>query len=84
MKLAAPYRCDYCANTKGEANHWWMRAIHEPFFALLRWNEETAGNRDRGGNSGIVLYEHICSEQCAVKALSKWMATTPQRPTEAA
>jgi hypothetical protein len=69
MKLTAPYQCDYCAALKGEANHWWLCWIgldsndHE-VFSLQTWDEKKAS----------ALYEHICSEACAVKALSKWMA----------
>lgn len=70
MKLTAPYRCDYCLNTKGEANHWWLRwkgingASRGPQFWLIAWDEAKADTDD---------HEHICSEQCASKALSKWM-----------
>lgn len=64
MKIQCPYRCDYCLNLKGETNHWWMRPVHVEQFNLLRWDSKLA---DANG------YEHICSESCAAKALSKWM-----------
>ncbi len=65
MKVHCPYRCDYCNSDKGETNHWWLRPQDAEKFTLLRWDDVLA---DREG------FEHICSESCASKALSKWMA----------
>jgi hypothetical protein len=65
MKVRCPYKCDYCQNQKGETNHWWLRPRDTEMFTLLAWDEALAGEE---GN------EHICSESCAAKALSKWMA----------
>jgi len=78
MKVHCPYRCDYCNSDKGQTNHWWLRPQDAEQFTLLRWDDMLA---DREG------FEHICSESCASKALSKWMARasaqfaarTPQR-----
>ena len=67
MKVHCPYRCDYCLNLKGETNHWWLRPREIEQFNLLRWDSKLA---DMDG------YEHICSESCAAKALSKWMTQT--------
>lgn len=64
MRVHSPYRCDYCQNLKGETNHWWLRPPDREQFMLLRWDAELA---DAPG------YEHICSESCASRALSKWM-----------
>ncbi len=64
MKVHSPYRCDYCLNLKGETNHWWLRQPDRQHFILLGWDATLA---DAEG------YDHICSESCAVKALSKWM-----------
>jgi hypothetical protein len=64
MKVRYPYKCDYCLNQKGETNHWWLRPHDAELFTLLAWDEERAGEEG---------YEHICSESCAAKALSKWM-----------
>jgi hypothetical protein len=75
MKLSAPYKCDYCSNIKGETNHWWLRDLTLRIFALLAWDH---GQPD-AESDGKPFYEHICSEACAVKALAKWMATTPAR-----
>jgi len=65
MRISCPYKCDYCLNLKGETNHWWLRPRDTDQFTLLAWDGILA---DRDG------YEHICSESCASKALSKWMA----------
>ena len=65
MKVRCPYKCDYCSNQKGETNHWWLRPQDSELFTLLAWDETLASEE---GN------EHICSESCAAKALSKWMA----------
>lgn len=65
MKIACPYSCDYCSQAKQESNKWWLRPQDTDKFTLLRWDDVLA---DRGG------YEHICSESCASKSLSKWLA----------
>ena len=65
MKVQCPYRCDYCLNLKGETNHWWLRPQDAEQFHLVRWVQRLA---DLPG------HEHICSESCASKALSKWLA----------
>lgn len=65
MKVQCPYRCDYCLNLKGQTNHWWLRPQDAQQFRLVGWDQELA---DLEG------YEHICSESCASKALSKWLA----------
>jgi hypothetical protein len=64
VKIQCPYRCDYCQTVKGETNHWWMRPVETEQFTLLRWDNTLANTEG---------YEHICSESCAAKALSKWM-----------
>lgn len=68
MKLPSPYKCDYCDKLKGEANHWWLRwAGLNPAgrFVLQPWDEAKASTED---------HEHICGQECAAKALAKWMA----------
>ena len=67
MKIHS-HRCDYCSNLKGESNHWWLRVRDQDEFTLQSWDDARA---DAPG------YEHICSESCAAKALSKWM-TRPE------
>jgi hypothetical protein len=63
MKVQS-YRCDYCSKLKGESNRWWLGRPDGEHFTLALW-DPTPGD----GNG----YEHICSESCATKALSKWM-----------
>ena len=77
MKLDRPYKCDYCTKLKGDTNHWWMRFAKgvidhaagvtsgSDAFLLVPWNDASAD---------VEGVEHICSESCASKALSKWMA----------
>ena len=65
MKVNSPYRCDYCQNLKGETNHWWLRSTDQEHFVLQCWD---------GVLANMEGYEHICSESCAAKALSKWLA----------
>ncbi|HLG98077.1 MAG TPA: hypothetical protein VKX49_17305 [Bryobacteraceae bacterium] len=72
MRVHSPYRCDYCMNMKGETNHWWLRPSDREQFTLLRWDPVLA---DTAG------YEHICSESCAAKALSKWMTQSASHVT---
>ena len=64
MRVKAPYVCDGCGRPKEESNHWHLRYVESPRFELARWDTKEA---ERDG------VEHICSEQCASKALSKWM-----------
>jgi len=65
MKVQCPYRCDYCLNLKGETNHWWLRPPDAEQFRLTPWDQALAD---------VEGYEHICSESCASKALSKWLS----------
>ena len=64
------HRCDYCLNLKGETNHWWLRSTDREQFILQRWDAALANMEG---------YEHICSESCAAKALSKWLAQRGSR-----
>lgn len=78
MKVQS-YRCDYCSKLKGESNRWWLGQPDGEHFTLARW-DATLGD----GNG----FEHICSESCATKALSKWMTQSarqiiPQIPSYA-
>jgi len=70
MKIHS-YGCDHCSNLKGESNHWWLRAPDSDKFTLQCWDEAQAAEPG---------YEHICSESCAAKALSRWMAQPNTHP----
>jgi hypothetical protein len=79
MKLPQPYKCDYCGKIKGESNHWWLRVTYGPGQAFIvdEWSAQLA---DQGN------VEHICSQECASKALSQWMSQRanagPSQPVE--
>ena len=75
MRVHSPYRCDYCSNMKGETNHWWLRLPDRERFTLQRWDATLAD---------VPGYEHICSESCAAKALSKWMTPAVHVAAQAA
>jgi hypothetical protein len=64
MRVECPYRCDYCLNLKGQTNNWWLRPVQADVFILRHWDDLLA---DQDG------FDHICSESCASKALSKWV-----------
>jgi hypothetical protein len=66
MKVPQPYRCDYCDKLKGDSNHWFLRyTFAAAHFWLIPWDDGKAASDD---------HEHICGQECAAKALAKWMA----------
>jgi hypothetical protein len=68
-RLPAPYVCDYCGVQKRESNHWWFSykiSASFPQFSLRAWDDERASQGD---------VEHICGQECAQKALAKYMAS---------
>jgi len=69
MKVQS-YRCDYCSKLKGESNRWWLGQPDGEHFTLALWDAKL------GDGDG---FEHICSESCATKALSKWMAQSARQ-----
>lgn len=82
MKLAAPYACDApgCPKVKGEANRWWLVwevvaiAGMPDMISVSPWNK----NCDKDS------YQHACSESCALKLVSAWMAKAEQPKQEGA
>lgn len=78
-RLPAPWKCDYCGALKGATNHWWMRNTFAVGFLLVVWDDkcadlESKDNKEDGDRNLRPIYEHICSESCANKALSQWMS----------
>lgn len=80
MRVKTPFKCDFCGKQKGDANHWWLYVVHGDgrvgcearSIQFLRWNETIAESQPEG---------HICSQGCAVKALSKFMSPpVPPKP----
>jgi hypothetical protein len=64
MKLEV-YTCDVCSTQKGEANHWW-RVVPDPnvpSFTLVPFSVIPRAD-----------HQHVCGQECAAKALAKWMA----------
>ncbi len=87
MRETAPFKCDYCLERKGQTNHWWMRDVlagTARVFRLIQWDDELADKRVTADGlpttdpDGRYVFEHICSESCASKALSKHMAKVSQ------
>jgi hypothetical protein len=70
-RLPTPYVCDYCGAQKRETNHWWLLRRYtsdgQEVFELASWNEHAAAAAE-----GV---EHICGQECAQKALAKYMAS---------
>lgn len=59
-------RCDQCDRVKGEANGWWLIDKNQiGMFVLRPWDKDLATTE---------RYYHICSENCAAKALSQFMS----------
>lgn len=71
MRVPSPYRCDYCGARKQEANHWWLRVTDYEGFVLWPWSDSAASSAN---------VEHICSQACASKALSRWMENSNAIP----
>jgi len=81
VKLPSPYVCDECKTPKRDSNHWWLRVrtgsgifqgpngpiyLNGAGFLIVPWDAEDSDKEEIG---------HLCSESCATKALSKWMAS---------
>ena len=76
MKDPAPWICDAigCVKRKGPTNKWWLvyQIISDELdgITIQIWNDARA-------NSDGVL--HACSESCALKLASDWLARAYQR-----
>jgi hypothetical protein len=70
-----------CNTQKGKSNHWWLYGIVDSKrsvihtekegkqFLLVPWDELVASTMEEG---------HVCSQECAAKALSKFMNPPPE------
>lgn len=64
------YVCDECGVEKREANHWFKAyPWHSGHFEIARWDANCVAPHDAPLVERIAL--HLCSEQCAAKAMSK-------------
>ncbi len=68
MAIVNTVSCDECGAVRGEANHW-FRALVFTFsggrkFIIQEWQVELT---PPSGDTEL----HLCSEQCAAKAMSK-------------
>ena len=71
-------KCDYCGKRKGETNGWWLRQISElepPYrrldiFVLIPWQLADPAMKTGGGAD---CYEHVCSDECVIKAVAKFV-----------
>jgi hypothetical protein len=80
MKILNPFICDYCGIQKKDVNAWWLRLpdidlpnLDSRGFCLIRWDNSTA---DQAG------VEHICGQECAGRAMAKWMSSDGQMGKE--
>lgn len=73
MKIAAPFRCDYCKCLKTARDLWFLRPIDAIGFYVMRWDEELASQPG---------YEHICSQNCALRAFDRWANVHAAQCTE--
>jgi hypothetical protein len=65
MKVS-PYKCDYCGQLQKPGDPpWFLRPKDAIGFYMLWWDTELADEP---------RYEHVCSQACAMKAMSKWAA----------
>jgi hypothetical protein len=89
MKLQAPYKCDECGEVKKTTNHWWLLLKHTStnvpgFVESDRTARFTITKWEYCDPDSMAVEAHLCSESCASKQLSKWMAqrTNVKEPPE--
>ena len=68
MKLPEPYKCDYCAATKKDTNHWLLvqftDAVGNDRFVMSSWDDSSADKPN---------VKHVCGRSCAAKAQSEFL-----------
>jgi hypothetical protein len=78
--------CNECGKQKLESDHWFMLCFTDGYFQFWTWDAAATVDLEIEKIDGEEQ-KLICSEFCAIKALSKWMnalrAEAPvQRETE--
>lgn len=65
--------CDQCGVTKGEANHWFKAVAWEVgHFEIMHFNKPLLATlKEQPEHVTYAEILHLCSEQCAAKAMSK-------------
>lgn len=74
MKIET-YQCDMCGRKKGESNHWLKVFSNEEIFVIsgdLTFNLDHID--DNSGKATDLPGKDICSQECATKCLSEFMA----------
>lgn len=69
--------CDRCKKVKKETNHWWMMY---PIESENGFTIEPLGEPDF--DDPIESEKHLCSEECVIKEVSKFMAKILDIPTQ--
>lgn len=72
MAVTEQFSCDVCGKQKQQANHWWVGTetdigTHKSF-VFYPW---PTGRREAEAGKKV---NHLCGQQCAIKALSEWMS----------
>lgn len=66
MARRESFTCDICGKEKQDVNHWFVfndaaYSGDELGIAVFQWHEPLSG------------YQHLCGQECVIKAVSKWM-----------
>lgn len=81
MKLPTPYQCNGCSAQEVDTSRWWVLIEDQkpelsnlPTITIVRFQTQSM----RIPPDAM----HLCSESCAVKAVSKWMQQNQKVPKE--
>jgi hypothetical protein len=77
MKIST-YQCSYCPQHKQQSNHWFIFVPNVPLSAdigsdRVRFETDALFSKWNDVVADMLGVEHICSESCASKALTKWL-----------
>ena len=67
MSVRETYYCDECGRAKAEANHWFRAKAEPGAFLIGSWDKQMPSTEKQE--------VHLCSEACAVKAMSRVIGT---------